>query len=262
MIENNDEENKFDLKTVVKHLIEGKMTIKQIRIKNPKFYRKYKTTLYDCVCAFLEKNKRTEMTKGYWYYEKSGCDENHIIHTKFPNHYIYHPKKQWENYNGQDTVIFNNFKGEIEFDDLMEIVDKWDCIIYINDRRTYFISKNVIIISSKYPEDIYKKILTDTNNVHRFYRRFQVINLQKTENDIIVPCLIRPKIKESVMISVNDRNPKMKKEGDEWVLSEEEIIDPGDDNPLAWSDDEGNLRIKKEDKVKKEKPSPDLFLDV
>tara|TARA_B110001450_G_C17649738_1_gene492747 strand:- start:1693 stop:2139 length:447 start_codon:yes stop_codon:yes gene_type:complete len=77
----------------------------------------------------MRKKFRTEMTKGIWYKGPTGVGKSHIAFQNFDSstHYLVNlgDKGWYEGYKGQDTVIINDFRGEIPYDTLLQMVDKW-----------------------------------------------------------------------------------------------------------------------------------------
>ena len=71
----------------------------------------------------LREKFRTEMTRGMWYYGPTGTGKSH---TAFIN---YSPKtcyvkclndEWWDGYCGQPTVILNDFRGQIKYEEMLQ----------------------------------------------------------------------------------------------------------------------------------------------
>ena len=152
-------------------------------MKDPVNYNQYNKTYKAVKNLVMKKKFRTEMTAGVWYWGKTGTGKST---EAFKN---YHPDTHfikdlnvpwWNNYEQQDTVIINEFRGEIKFSELLDLVDKWPKNVPIrNNPSIPFTSKLVIITSSKPPEDIYNKVCDDQERLDQLLRRFEVVKLEQ-----------------------------------------------------------------------------------
>lgn len=139
----------------------------------PKFYGVYKNALNQNV-------KRTWMTEGLWWYGETGTGKSHEAYTKYPDAYFWNSndKGWWDNYEGQETVIIDNFRGNMPYGTLMQLVDRYP--YKVRQRRNSpvpFLAKRVIIISSMSPELVYSK----QTNIDQLRRRFTIIKFNPTE---------------------------------------------------------------------------------
>ena len=185
---------RVDLNEIKDKILNGKLTTTNILEETPFIYHQYSRTL-----LALEnlKNSRTyrlgEMTTCDWYYGKTGLGKSHKAFENFNNedYYEYEPDDNgyWENYNGQHTVIINEFRGDITYRKLLKLIDKWPCKV---KRRNLpprpFISKHIIITSSMHPKNVFNNLSRD-DNLNQLYRRikiFQVKNKRIIDKTIIV----------------------------------------------------------------------------
>lgn len=172
-----------DIKENIKLLSSGETSLEDLMFLDPVNYNQYKNTYKDVVNCLMKTKFRTEMTKGIWYWGKTGTGKSH---TAFEN---YHPKTHfikdlnvqwWDNYEQQDTVIINEFRGEIKFSEMLDLVDKWPKNVPVrNSPSVPFTSKLVIVTSSKPPEEIYSGVCTDTERLDQLERRFEIIKLEQ-----------------------------------------------------------------------------------
>ena len=119
-----------------------------------------------------------EMTTCDWYYGKTGLGKSHKAFEGYTNEdfYEYEPDDNgyWENYNGQHTVIINEFRGEITYRKLLKLIDKWPCKVKRRNMPPYpFISKHIIITSSMHPSNIFNN-LSATDDLNQLYRRIKI----------------------------------------------------------------------------------------
>lgn len=152
--------------------------VDDIAKEEPAIVHQYGRTLDRLEDIALRKRWRTEMTKGIWYWGKTGTGKSHKALENFnrATHYVYPIKDKgwWDGYRGQETVIINDFRGEIPYNTLLQIVDKWPYNVPRRGREpTPFVSKTVIVTSSLPPEQIYHH-QQEEGSLEQLYRRFSV----------------------------------------------------------------------------------------
>lgn len=130
----------------------------------------------------LRQKFRTEMTKGIWYYGPTGVGKSHKAFEGFhpETHYVLNVNDNgwWEGYTQQETVIINDFRGELKFAVLLNLVDKYPLTVQRRNREPMpFTSKTVIITSSQHPKEVYCNILTNTESLAQLERRFEIVSM-------------------------------------------------------------------------------------
>lgn len=176
-----------DLIALRDEMASGETKIEKIILDKPDIYHQYGRTLH-AIDTQLNINKfRDFMTEGIWYWGATGTGKSHRAFKDYnpDTHYVWHSDKGWwDNYYGQEIVIMNDFRGEISYNQLLQIVDKWP---YQVSRRgappRQFVSKSVIITSSLPPHKIYHNRDAE-DDIKQLMRRFRVICLN-TEYEII-----------------------------------------------------------------------------
>lgn len=176
-----------DLLALRDEMAAGETKIEKIILDKPDMYHQYGRTLH-AIDTQLNINKfRDFMTEGIWYWGATGTGKSHRAFKDYnpDTHYVWHSDKGWwDNYYGQEVVIMNDFRGEISYNQLLQIVDKWP---YQVSRRgappRQFVSKSVIITSSLPPHKIYHNRDAE-DDIKQLMRRFRVICLN-TEYEII-----------------------------------------------------------------------------
>ena len=69
-----------------------------------------------------------------WYYGKTGTGKSHraLNNMTVTSHYIVpNDNGWWDNYEGQETIVFNDFRGGLPFSDLLQLCDKY--LIMLNE---------------------------------------------------------------------------------------------------------------------------------
>lgn len=170
-----------DLDTLRDRIMNG-ARVDDIAVENPILFHQYGRTLTKLEDIALRKRFRTEMTKGIWYWGKTGVGKSHRAYENFKPETHYDLNLQdngwWEGYQQQPIVIINEFRGEIKFNELLSLVDKWPKSVKRRCREPMpFTSTTVIITSAVPPEEVYKNSLTENDKLEQFYRRFDVVKL-------------------------------------------------------------------------------------
>lgn len=123
---------------------------------------------------------RTEMTKGIWYWGETGVGKSHKAFEGFDpkTHYVWNDDNGWwDGYTGQETVIMNDFRGQVKYGEMLNLVDKWRHNVRRRGREPVaFVAKTVIVTSSLEPKDVYKN-RNEEDSLEQFNRRFEIIKL-------------------------------------------------------------------------------------
>lgn len=173
-------ENRNDIMT-------GVCSAEDIAISDPERYHKYARTFHKIEDITYRKKFRTEMTKGLWMWGTTNVGKSHRAYNGFDpsTHYVFKQNDNgWQDgYNGQETVIFNEFRGKMPYEELMDLVDKWPYTLPRRGREPApFLAKLVIITSSRSPEQIYHH-RQEEDQLVELYRRFTVQHITE-KNDI------------------------------------------------------------------------------
>lgn len=173
-----------DIEEFRDHIIKGEMTVDDIAINAPEYHYKYGRTFDKIEDITMRKKYRTEMTKGIWYYGPTGVGKSHKAYEGFTpeTHYVLNVMDNgwWEGYKQQPTVIINEFRGQIPYGELLDLVDKWPKSVKRRNREPMpFISKTVIITSCMHPSEVYKNIVNKDESINQLLRRFDIIKLDE-----------------------------------------------------------------------------------
>lgn len=178
-----------DLEEVTNSIRSGLQTVDDVVETNPWLFHNYGRTLDRAEGIALRRKWRTEMTEGIWYVGPTGSGKSHKC---FHDYGDFHPSTHyvktldegwWDGYKGQETVIFNEFRGEIAFSELLDLVDKWPKNVKVRNKESVpFLAKRLIVTSSIDPQDCYSTRLV-TESWEQFDRRFNVIHLENRPID-------------------------------------------------------------------------------
>lgn len=176
-----------DLKEITDSILEGTETVDSILVDDPMKYHQYGRTLEKVQTLALRKKHRSWMTQGYWYHGGTGVGKSHTAFNEFgeysnTTHYVGNLRQIrrgfWTGYTGQETVIINEFRGQIPFGELMDLVDKWPMTVDVKcGEPVPFLAKRLIITGPKSPQDTYKGMTDTKDSMAQLMRRFEIKKL-------------------------------------------------------------------------------------
>jgi len=174
-----------DLNDLKDRILSGDTTCDTVICEDPIMYHQYGRTLDKLEDIRMSKVYRTEMTACDWYCGPTGIGKSHWAYKNFSpdtQYVVPNDNGWWDNYKQQETVIINDFRGHIPYNELLQMIDKWPYQVRRRGRAPLpFISKRVIITSSLCPEEVYHN-RDKEDKIEQLLRRIKVIN----EADIIL----------------------------------------------------------------------------
>lgn len=173
--------NRSDIDGLAQAIMSGETTVDEITLANPLMYHQYGRTLSRVEDIVLRKRKRTEMTKLTWITGPTGCGKSHMAFENFEpdTHYVYpNDKGWWDGYTGQETVIFNEFRGGIPYSEMLDLADKWYKTVNRRGREPVpFLAKHIIVTSVLEPHEVYHN-LAENDPMEQLNRRMNIIRLK------------------------------------------------------------------------------------
>lgn len=178
--DNTKQGSRTDLNILCNKLRNNETTIEDILINNPIIYHQYGRTLQAVVAQANRSIYRTEMTTGIWYWGETGSGKSHKAFENYhpSTHYVYpNDNGWWDGYKGQETVIINDFRGEIPYNQLLQLLDKWPMTVRRRNLEPWpFTSKRIIITSSLPPDQVYCR-RNEEDKIEQLLRRITLIQL-------------------------------------------------------------------------------------
>lgn len=169
-----------DIDAVVKQIQAGETTADAVCMENPEFFHKYGRTLDRVEAVSLRARWRTEMTEGIWITGPPGSGKTHMAFEGYTpdTHYVKNVNEDWwDGYKGHPIVVINEFRGQIPFSELLDLVDKWPKTVKWRCRESVpFLATKLIVTSVKTPKEVYRRQVDD-EPWGQFDRRFKVITL-------------------------------------------------------------------------------------
>jgi len=168
---------------LIRDQIASGVTVDSLAMENPYLFHQYGRTLSKVEDICMRKKYRKEMTQGFWYFGPTDVGKSHTAYEGFTpeTHYVLNINDNgwWDGYAQQETVIINEFRGQIPYSELLDLVDKWPKTVKRRCREPMpFLSKKLIITSSLAPEVVYKN-LHKKDSLEQLSRRFEIYEIKQ-----------------------------------------------------------------------------------
>lgn len=167
-----------DLNLLKVDIVEKKRKLEDIILEEPIMYHQYGRTLEKIQDIAMNRNIRTQMTQGIWIYGRTATGKSEQAHEGYnPETHYKVPLEDngwWDGYKQQEIVIMDDFRGQIPYDQLLRILDKYPYSVKRRHREPIsFTSKTVIITCSQHPADIYHN-RAEKDSIEQLLRRLVV----------------------------------------------------------------------------------------
>ena len=174
---------RLDLKAITDDILGHKITVDEITIEKPNLYHQYGRTFNKIQEIANRKKFRNWMTEGIWYYGETGAGKSHLAYEGYnpETHYILNLNDNgfWNGYTGQPIVIINEFRGQIPYGELLDLVDKWPKTVKIKcEAPQPLLAKKIIITSPLAPEDIFVNRFAQ-DKLAQLMRRFKIYHVHQ-----------------------------------------------------------------------------------
>lgn len=160
--------------------INSGLSVKEIRQDHPHLYHQYGRTLDKLEDDNMLSIERDFMTEGIWYFGPTqvGKSRRAFQSADRQNRFTWiSDGRWWDGYAGQETVILDDFRGGVPYNELLKLVDRYDYKVPRRGRQPMpFLAKRVIVTSVLAPEEVYKN-LAENDTLDQLYRRFRVVQL-------------------------------------------------------------------------------------
>lgn len=111
--------------------------------------------------------QRTWKTEVFVVIGTPGTGKSHWANEQGENCYFKQRSNWWDGYEGQETVIIDDFYAWLPFDLLLRICDKWPLLVETKGGQVNFTAKKIIFTSNQEPDEWY----TNIKNFAAFQRR-------------------------------------------------------------------------------------------
>lgn len=178
--------------------IAGGKSVDEIALEDPMIFHKYGRTLNKLEDLRLRKCYRTEMPEAIWYHGPTGVGKSHIAFTDYSplTHYVYpNDNGWWDGYAGEATVIFNDFRGELPYNFLLQLIDKWPCTVRRRNREPIpFTSSKIIFTSALTPNEVYHGVVAKGDSLSQLMRRLTIIRVDGTSDTEVLEGNTAPRV--------------------------------------------------------------------
>jgi len=171
-----------DLVEIMAELKSGETNCDDLMFTQPELYWKYERIFIKAEDHFALNQKRSfEMgIKVYWYWGPTGTGKSRRVHELEPDCYVYpyEQNKWWDGYHGQSAVLFDDYRANLPFNELLRIID---CHPYAVARRCRqprpLMAVRFYFTSSKPPQEVYSgEISAVAENINQLERRITEIH--------------------------------------------------------------------------------------
>lgn len=173
-----------DLNEIRDRIVAGDVTVDEITVDNPETYHQYGRTLEKLEDISLRKKFRTWMTTCDYLWGPTGTNKSKTAFAGFDpaTHYAVRcDKGWWEGYTGQEIVIFDDFRGQIPYNELLKLIDWTPYYLCRRGREPVpFLAKHIIITTPFPPEELYPNICA-RDSIAQLLRRIKVQYMGKPE---------------------------------------------------------------------------------
>lgn len=151
-----------DLTSLLNKVKEG-ATMLEIIETNPELYGKYRNTIKDYKFEVLKSQTKTfRQVNVEVHWGEAGTGKTRHCVESYPNAYKldFDDNIWWDGYEGETTLIINDFYGNIKYHKLLDLLDGYQMRLPVKGGHTYANWNKVLITSNKPPEQWYHHGMT------------------------------------------------------------------------------------------------------
>ncbi len=143
-----------DLAGPVEDIVAGK-SMREVAKKYPEQYVKFHKGFRALKCELIEPRNELPTVTVLW--GSTGCGKSREARKMTNNPYVWGPEQDhWFcGYEGQKDVIFEEFRGQLQFGRLLRLLDRYDCKVQYKGGMCEFAATNIVITSPVHPDNWY-----------------------------------------------------------------------------------------------------------
>lgn len=150
-----------DIDDPVEMIVHEGATIRQVALEHPCSYVKYHkgfTMLRALALPPRQLSKPPDVIVLYGPTETGKTRDAHIKYWPDIPHYKWQPSNGswWDNYDGEDKIIIDEFRGNMSWPDLLTLLDVYECRMACKGGFVNIQASKFVITSPLHPEDWYK----------------------------------------------------------------------------------------------------------
>lgn len=142
---------------------------------DPKAFLQYYRTIRSIHSDFGDMPPDLEQTDNFWYYGNTGTGKSFKARTDYPGAYLKMCNKWWDNYQGQETVIIEDFDKKHDMLGYFLKIwgDRYAFPAEIKGSKVNLRPKRIIVTSNYSPDDIWG---SDPSTLEPIKRRFRTMH--------------------------------------------------------------------------------------
>lgn len=175
-IEKKQQGKRVDLKMWTDRIMAGEVKVRWIMLNEPMLYHQYGRLFRDVEDVYQENARRPEvMPDCLWIWGPTGTGKTYKANQLADDDTYWWSSDNgwWDNYNGQKTIIFNEFRGNIPFAKMLDICDMYVCKLSRRGRGPVSCLANRIIVTSAMPPEECYPNLAGEDKIDQLLRRFR-----------------------------------------------------------------------------------------
>lgn len=156
-----------DVKPMVESLRDGKC-LREIADSHSCEYVLYGKGL-ELLYARLQKPRPLRQPEILIMYGKTGTGKSYLARQLFPNAFFFQPRRGtasqvwWDGYQGEQVIVFDEFRNEIPFQNLLRYLDYYPCRVEVKGSSIELQAFRFVFTTNIDPEEWYS-IMDDTHN--------------------------------------------------------------------------------------------------
>ena len=103
----------------------------------------------------------------------SGCGKTRACPPPSEEVYWHNGGKWWDGYSGQTTVVFDEFYGQVPYNDMLRILDRHPLSVEMKGSMAQLQATKFIFTSNAHPSDWWKKMQEKGQDLLAFQRRIE-----------------------------------------------------------------------------------------
>lgn len=151
--------SRSDLSEYAARISNGEITADDILVDNFEVGHQYYRSFLRLQVLRENSSRRDWAPKVFWLYGPTGTGKSRAVHTEEPDDlyiYPYESNKWWDTYNGNEAVLFDDFRAQLPLNDILRITDRYAMSVAQRGRQpAQLLARRIYFTSCSRPEDIY-----------------------------------------------------------------------------------------------------------
>lgn len=102
----------------------------------------------------------------------TGTGKSRYAMDKYPGAYYKQASQWWDGYDGQSTVVLDDFYGWLKHDEMLRIMDRYPLMVQTKGGQVNFTATHLVVTSNALPAVWYQKLFSERKQASlAFYRR-------------------------------------------------------------------------------------------